>query len=58
MAHRRSTTRRPLYFQAATRGNSFGQAMLRLMYDKGHGVPQDYILVSHRALPDLQRMKG
>jgi hypothetical protein len=33
-----------LYFQAASRGNPFGQAMLGLMYDKGHGVPQEYIL--------------
>jgi TPR repeat protein len=33
-----------LYCQAAIRGNPFGQAMLGLMYDKGHGVPQDFIL--------------
>ena len=23
-------------------GNPFGQSMLGLMYDKGHGVPQDH----------------
>ena len=33
-----------LYYQAAIRGNPFGQGMLGLMYDKGHGVPQDFVL--------------
>jgi TPR repeat protein len=33
-----------LYVQASQQGNTFGQAMLGLMYDKGHGVPQDFIL--------------
>jgi TPR repeat protein len=33
-----------LYIQAACSGNPFGQAMLGLMYDKGHGVPQDFVL--------------
>jgi TPR repeat protein len=25
-------------------GNPFAQSMLGLMYDKGHGVPQDFVL--------------
>jgi uncharacterized protein len=33
-----------LYIQAAISGNPFGQCMLGLMCDKGHGVPQDFIL--------------
>ncbi len=33
-----------LYWHAAVKGNPFGQAMLGLLYDKGHGVLQDYIL--------------
>jgi len=32
------------YTQGAVQGNPFAQAMLGLMYDKGHGVPQDFIL--------------
>ena len=32
-----------LYCQGAAQGNSFAQAMLGLMYDKGHGVHQDFI---------------
>jgi TPR repeat protein len=28
----------------AVQGDPFAQAMLGLMYDKGHGVPQDFIL--------------
>jgi TPR repeat protein len=33
-----------LYTQAAIAGNPFAQAMLGLMYDKGHGVPLDVVL--------------
>ena len=28
----------------AEQGDIFAQAMLGLMYDKGHGVPQDFVL--------------
>lgn len=34
-----------LYIEAAIRGNPFGQSMLGLMYDKGHGVSRDVVLV-------------
>jgi TPR repeat protein len=33
-----------LYLDAAIQGNPFGQGMLGLMYDKGHGVPRDVVL--------------
>jgi TPR repeat protein len=32
-----------LYCRAAVQGNPFAQAMLGLMYDKGHGTHQDFI---------------
>ncbi len=32
------------YARGAVQGNPFAQAMLGLMYDKGHGVPLDFIL--------------
>jgi TPR repeat protein len=33
-----------LYAEGAERGDTFAQAMLGLMYDKGHGVQQDFAL--------------
>ncbi len=33
-----------LYQRAAVQGNAFAQNMLGLIYDKGHGVPQNVIL--------------
>lgn len=33
-----------LYLEAAMRGDPFAQSRLGLMYDKGHGVPQDFVL--------------
>src|ERR1700732_2712290 len=33
-----------LYHQAAVQGNPSAQGMLGLMYDKGHGVPQNFVL--------------
>jgi TPR repeat protein len=33
-----------LYQRAAVQGDVFAQARLGLLYDKGHGIPQDIIL--------------
>jgi uncharacterized protein len=33
-----------LYAQGAVQGDPFSQAMLGLMYDKGHGVPLNFVL--------------
>jgi TPR repeat protein len=33
-----------LYLEGAMRGDPFAQSRLGLMYDKGHGVPQDFVL--------------
>ena len=33
-----------LYYRGAVQGDPFAQAQLGLIYDKGHGVPTDFVL--------------
>ncbi|MGY3621020.1 hypothetical protein [Bradyrhizobium sp. USDA 10063] len=44
-ARRKPMTPPPISMRAPpVQGNPFAQAMLGLLYDKGHGVPQDFVL--------------